>query len=322
MADEFDIIQRYFAPLAANAPGAFGLTDDAAVLRCRPNFEQVVTTDAIVAGVHYLDGEAYENVAAKLAGSNLSDLAAMGARPLGFTLACAWPKSANGAPDENAIRAFTGGLAEWVSAYDFPLLGGDTVSISGPAVFSLTAIGEVAAGKALRRNGARPGDSVFVTGSIGDGALGLLAAQGGLRNLGAAERGFLEDRYRRPRPRVLAGQALVGHAHACIDISDGLVQDLGHIARTSGVAIDINASAVPLSDAADAALHCDPALLERILSGGDDYELAFTAPTKPSGLGVDVHAIGQVVAGTPGVRVLDRDGHMLTLDQTGFRHFT
>lgn len=321
MADEFDIIQRFFAPLAANAPGAFGLTDDAAVLSCRPGFEQVVTTDAIVAGVHFLDSEAYENVAAKLIGSNLSDLAAMGARPLGFTLACAWPKAANGAIDENAIQAFTGSLADWVSAYDFPLLGGDTVSTSGPAVFSLTAIGEIGAGKALRRNGARPGDSVFVTGTIGDGALGLLAAQDGLRTLGAAERAFLEDRYRRPQPRVLAGQALVGHAHACIDISDGLAQDLGHIAMTSGVVIEINASAVPLSDAASAALQLDPALLERILGGGDDYELAFTAPTMPTGLGVDVHAIGHVAAGTPGVRVHAQEGHVLALDHTGYRHF-
>lgn len=323
MADEFDIIHRYFAPLAASAPGAFALTDDAAVLRCHPGFEHVFTTDAIVAGVHFLADETYENIAAKLAGSNLSDLAAMGATPCGFTLACAWPKTEAGCIDEAAISAFAAGLGEWVTRYRFPLLGGDTVTTAGPAVFSLTAIGEVAEGQALRRNGARPDDTVFVTGTIGDAALGLLAAQGGLAALSAAERDFLEDRYRRPQPRVRTGQALAGVAHACIDISDGLVQDLGHIAKTSGVAIDIDAAAVPLSEPASAALRLDPALLGTILGGGDDYELAFTASGElPSDLAVPVCSIGRVVAGKPGVRVLDQDGQALALGAGGYRHFS
>lgn len=316
-ADEFEIIRQYFAPLAANAPGAFNLQDDAATIMPKPGFETVVTTDAIVAGVHFLDDESPSNIAAKLCGSNLSDLAAMGAKPVGFTLACAWPK---GTP-LSTIAAFTEGLREWVDGFDFPLLGGDTVSTPGPATFSLTAIGEIATGQCLRRNGAKAGDKVFVTGTIGDGALGLLAARGELNFVDAKHRAFLEDRFRRPTPRVSAGQAIVGQASACLDISDGLVQDLSHIANASGVSIQLDAVSVPLSAAAQSTLNTHPELLPTILSGGDDYELLMSASEMPTGLDVMVTEIGTVMTGPASVAIRDKQGEEIRLANTGYNHF-
>jgi len=316
-ADEFEIIRQYFAPLAANADGAFKLTDDAATIPQTDGFDTVVTTDAIVAGVHFLEDETPANIAAKLCGSNLSDLAAMGAKPVGFTLACAWPKGTS----LDTISAFAEGLREWVDDYEFPLLGGDTVSTEGPATFSLTAIGTVATGKCLRRNGAKVGDKVFVTGTIGDGALGLRAAKGELNALEADHLRYLEDRFRRPRPRVNTGLALVGHVNACIDISDGLVQDTSHIAKASEVAIQLDADTVPLSKAAQSALQSDPALLNTILSGGDDYELLFCAPASPNGCDAQVTEIGKVISGSGGVEIRDKLGKQVQLEYTGYNHF-
>ena len=323
MTDEFDIIHRYFAPLTRGNTGAFGLSDDAATLPVHPGFEHVITTDAIVQGVHFLTDEAPDNIATRLCACNLSDLASMGARPLGFTLACAWSRDT----DTDYIAAFAKGLGASVDAYDFPLLGGDTVTTSGPMMFSLTAIGEVEAGRALRRNAARPGDTVYVSGTIGDGALGLLAAQGKLGALQDGHRQFLEERYRRPTPRIETGRNLIGRAHACIDIFDGLIQDLGHICETSSVSMQIEAAKVPLSEAARAAVATDPALLNVILSGGDDYELAFTG-TNIKDQDVPVTAIGTVSAaaagprGTAGVAVLGADGHVIALEKSGYNHFS
>lgn len=316
-ADEFKIIRQYFAPLAANAPGAFNLQDDAAIITPNSGFETVITTDAIVAGVHFLEDESPSNIAAKLCGSNLSDLAAMGAKPIGFTLACAWPKGTS----LETIAAFAAGLREWVDDYDFPLLGGDTVSTPGPATFSLTAIGEVTIGQCLRRNGAKAGDKVFVTGTIGDSALGLLAAQDKLDGIDADHHAFLENRFQRPKPRVSAGQALVGQAHACLDISDGLVQDLSHMADASGVSIRLDAASVPLSSAAHTALKINPELLSTILSGGDDYELLISASEMPTELDVMVTKIGTVVAGPASVSIQGKDGEEIHLTHTGYNHF-
>ena len=316
-ADEFEIIRQYFAPLAATAEGAFNLTDDAATIPQTDGFDTVVTTDAIVAGVHFLDDETPSNIAAKLCGSNLSDLAAMGAKPVGFTLACAWPKGTS----LNTISEFAEGLREWVDGYDFPLLGGDTVSTEGPATFSLTAIGKVATGKCLRRNGAKVGDKIFVTGTIGDGALGLLAAKGELATMDANHLNDLEDRYRRPRPRINAGLALVGHVNACIDISDGLVQDLSHIADASKVAVQLNLDAIPLSEAGQLILQQNPEALNSIVSGGDDYELLFCASETPSGLDVQVTEIGEVISGAGGIDIRDKDGKQVQLARTGYNHF-
>jgi len=317
MADEFDIIHSYFAPLTRGNEAALGLTDDAAVVAQTTGFEHVVTTDAIVAGVHFLMNESPENIAARLCASNLSDLAAMGAAPVGFTLAAAWPKGT----DERFIAAFADGLGRWVDEYDFPLLGGDTVTTPGPMMFSLTAIGTVEAGKALKRTGAQPGDTVYVSGTIGDGGLGLMAAKGELSGLSDAHRGFLAGRFRCPTPRIAAGRALIDRATACIDVSDGLVQDLGHICEVSAVSMRIDAAAVPLSDAARAALDADPALLETVLAGGDDYELAFTAHQTPPPGDVPLTAIGEVISGTGGVSVVDTSGNPLEIAHGGYNHF-
>ncbi|MCK5778446.1 MAG: thiamine-phosphate kinase [Rhodospirillales bacterium] len=316
MADEFDIIHRYFAPLTRGDKAAFGLTDDAASIPTRAGFEHVVTTDAIVQGVHFLEDERPENIAHRLCGSNLSDLAAMGARPLGFTLAAAWQKGTGAA----FIEAFATGLGEWVDDFDFPLLGGDTVTTPGPMMFSLTAIGEVEAGKALTRGGAKPGDTVYVSGTIGDGALGLLAAQGNLDGLSDKDADYLKGRFRRPSPRVSTGASLVGTASACIDISDGLVQDLGHIAAASGVSVRIKSDRIPLSKAARAALEADPSLLETILTGGDDYELAFTSLEEPEVGDAPLIVIGEVTEGA-GVSVTGPDGEAMQLRSGGFNHF-
>lgn len=316
MADEFDIIHRYFAPLTRGDKAAFGLTDDAAAIPTRAGYEHVVTTDAIVQGVHFLEDETPENIAHRLCGSNLSDLAAMGARPLGFTLAAAWRKGTGAA----FIEAFATGLGEWVDGFSFPLLGGDTVTTPGPMMFSLTAIGEVEAGKALTRGGAKPGDTVYVSGTIGDGALGLLAAQNRLNDLPDADTTYLKKRFRHPSPRVSTGTSLVGTANACIDISDGLVQDLGHIAAASGVSVRINADRIPLSKAARAVLDADPSHLETVLTGGDDYELAFTSSEEPEVGDAPLTAIGEVTDGA-GVSVTGPDGEAMQLTRGGFNHF-
>jgi thiamine-monophosphate kinase len=318
MSDEFDIIRRLFAPLSSGAPGAFKLTDDAAALPLDAGFEHIVTTDTVVEGVHFLADATPEHTAAKLVGSNLSDLAAMGATPVGFTLSCGWRQGT----DESWMAAFAASLGTWIDRFAFPLLGGDTVSVPGPAVFTLTAIGRVAAGKALRRNGAKPGDTVYVTGSIGDGALGLLVAQGELGKLAQADAAFLIDRYLRPQPRISTGERLVGHASSAIDISDGLLQDAGHIAETSGVDIVIEAARIPLSAAAKAALEADGALLRLVLGGGDDYELLFTSAAAAPALDLPVTAIGRVEAGAGRVTVRDENGAPLQTGQGGYRHFS
>ncbi len=322
-AGEFDLIARHFAPLSASALGALNLTDDAALCAPREGFEFAITTDAVVAGVHFLADDAPETVAGRLTGCNLSDLAAMGAVPYGFTLACAWPRDM----EEAWIAAFAAELGRWVERFSFPLLGGDTVSTAGPAMFSLTALGEVERGKALKRSGAKVGERLFVTCTVGDGLLGLRAAEGKAQALPATARNYLLDRFRAPRPRIQAGRALIGKAGACIDTSDGLVQDVGHIAETSGVGIEIDAAAVPLSAAARDALAAGVATLEELLAGGDDYELAFTSSAEIAALGETAHAgnvdmtvIGRVVEGA-GVRVLDAAGNEMKLAKGGYSHF-
>jgi thiamine-monophosphate kinase len=320
--DEFERIARFFAPLAG--PGALGLLDDAALIDAPPGRQLVVTTDAIVAGVHFLADDPPDLVARKLLRVNLSDLAAMGASPLYYLLTTALPPSCG----EDWLAGFAAGLATDQNEFGISLLGGDSVATPGPATLSLTAIGSVAPGRAVRRNGALPGDTIYVTGTIGDAAIGLAALTGGLDIADAAERDFLADRYRLPRPRLAIGAALAGLAHAMQDVSDGLVADLGHICAASGVAGVIEAAAAPLSPAARQALDRDPGLLSRILAGGDDYELLFTssgdnaaaiaALARPSG--PPITPIGRIVAGS-GVRVLDRAGKDIALAVPGFRHF-
>lgn len=322
--DEFQVIADLFAPLARSYPGALGLTDDVALLAADGDYETAATMDAMVAGVHFLPGDPADLVARKLVRVNLSDLAAKGARPFAIMLAAAFPKGV----DLDWLRLFAKGLGEDVAEFNIALIGGDTVATPGPLTLSLTALGKVGRGRAVLRSGAKAGDSVWVSGSIGDGALGLRAARDGWEGLAAAHVDFLADRYRLPRPRVGVGAGLPGLAHAGMDVSDGLVQDLGHICRASGLGAEIDAAAVPLSPAAQAALRGDHSLLATILTGGDDYELLFTAPPSATAdvlalgrqAGVAVTAIGTMIAGE-GVCVRAEDGRPMQLDRGGWRHF-
>lgn len=315
--DEFDLIRKYFAPMTAQAPGALGLLDDAAILSPTDGCDLIVTMDTIVSGVHFLADETPDNIVAKLMGSNLSDLAAMGAKPLGFTLSCGWAADVQ----ISEIEAFATTMSTWVNDYAFPLLGGDTVKTPDTPVFTLTAFGETPRGKSISRGGAQVGDDVYVSGTIGDGGLGLLAAQGHLPQLSSAHQDFLANRYRVPQPRISLGQSLVGIATACIDISDGLIQDAGHIAQSSGVRIELEWNKIPLSDASKAALESNPDMMSNILSGGDDYELLFTADDMPNFSNSGVSKIGEIVQGAPGVQILDTHGDLVEISKTGYNHF-
>ena len=317
---EFALIARHFRPLAG--PGALDLADDAAVLDLPPGKQLVLAADAMVAGVHFLPEDPPETVGAKLLRVNLSDLAAMGATPLGYLLTVALPRTT---PD-SWIAGFAAGLAADQARFGLAVLGGDTVSTTGPIALSLTILGLVAPGQALRRQGARPGDAIWVSGTIGDGALGLLVLQG---RLAADPAGHLAARYRRPEPRLALGAALAGLARAAMDVSDGLVQDLGHLCRAAGCGAEIEAAVVPLSAAARTAIMADPALLPLVLTGGDDYELLFAAPVeadaavlaRATAAGVQATRIGRFVAGPAKVHVRNEHGAPLDLPIGGWSHF-
>ena len=316
---EFALIARHFRPLAGD--GALDLSDDAALLTPPAGQQLVLAADALVEGVHFLPDDPPGMIARKLLRVNLSDLAAMGAAPLGYLMTTAFTR---GTPD-SWIADFVAGLAEDQQRYGIAVLGGDTVATPGPACFSLTIIGTVPPGQALHRRGARIGDEVWVSGSIGDGALGLRVLQG---SLAADAEGHLARRYHLPEPRLALGQALRGVARAAMDVSDGLVQDLGHLCRAAGCGAEITADAVPLSTAARVALAGDAALLPLILTGGDEYELLFaTAPEDAVAVqatsikaGVPVARIGRFIAGE-GVVVRDASGATIMLPQGGWSHF-
>jgi thiamine-monophosphate kinase len=308
-ADEFDTIERLFAPLTLGHPGAFGLTDDAAILAPRPGFDLVLTKDAIVEGVHFLPDDPPDLVARKLLRVNLSDLAAKGAEPVGYLLACAW----SARDDWERRAAFAQGLAEDGRVFNLPLLGGDTVSTPGPASFSATLIGEVPSGAMVRRSGAREGDLLLVSGPIGDGMLGLAAARGQL----ADEDGYLLSRYRLPMPRLDLALCVRERAHASADISDGLLADAGHIAKASGLRLELELDRTPLSAAGRAWFDSQPdaeAALLSLARGGDDYELAIAAPEPVAGF----IPVGRFVIGE-GVAAFYRGGR-LAVDQLGWRH--
>jgi thiamine-monophosphate kinase len=272
--DEFEQIARLFRPLTRGASEALDLKDDAAVLPQRAGYDLVVTKDAIVEGVHFLPNDPPELVAKKLLRVNLSDLAAKGAEPLGYFLAIGWPQTFEAA----AREAFASGLKADGERFDVSLLGGDTVSTSGPWFASLTALGWVPAGRMVRRGGARPGDVVLVSGQIGDGWLGLQAARGRI----ADADGLLAARYRTPEPRLALRVALLAHASSACDVSDGLIADAGHIAEASGVALEIALERVPVSPAGRTWLGAQPdGLTARVslATGGDDYEIICTCAT-------------------------------------------
>lgn len=311
--EEFGLIARHFRPLAGE--GGLGLLDDAALMTPPPGRQLVLTTDAMVEGVHFRPADPPDTIGRKLLRVNLSDLAAMAAVPLAYLLTVSAPR---GTPDA-WFAAFAAGLAVDQALFGISLLGGDTTSTPGPVSLTLTCIGHVAPGQALRRAGASVGDEIWVTGTIGDGALGLAALQGHIQD----PEGFLAGRYRLPQPRL--GLALHGIASAGMDVSDGLVQDLGHLCRLAGLGAQVQAARVPLSPAVAAA---GPAWRTACLSGGDDYELLLAVPpVRAAALqqlaeaaGVAVTRIGIFVAGE-GVLVLNEDGMPIVLDSPGWSHF-
>jgi thiamine-monophosphate kinase len=319
---EFGRIGRFFAPLAG--PGGLGLKDDAALVDCAPGHRLVVTVDAIVEGVHYLTDDPADLVARKLLRVNLSDLAAMGARPLHYLLATALPATLGDA----WVARFAEGLAEDQMRFGVQLLGGDSVATSGPAVLSLTAIGEVASGAEIRRSGARPGDRIWVSGTIGDAFLGLKVLRGGCPTLAPADRAPLAARFQLPEPRTGLGPRLVGIAHAMCDVSDGLLADLGHICDASETGATVALAALPLSQAAQLVVASEPDLPARLATAGDDYELLFTAPLKASAaigrlateLDLRVTAIG-TIDDRAGVRLVDAGGNVIPVATAGYRHF-
>ncbi|MDJ0942865.1 MAG: thiamine-phosphate kinase [Kiloniellales bacterium] len=326
MAGEFDLIETYLAPLAAKQAGAFGLRNDAAIFPGGRDKSVVVTSDTLVQGVHFLPEDPPELVARKLLRVNLSDIAAMGGKPFAYLLNLALPDDLGG----SWFAGLSRGLAEDQASYQVGLLGGDTVSTPGPPVLTLTALGRIPGERALRRDGARPGDDLYVSGSIGDAALGLLVLEGRLAEVPEDAGRALADRYRLPQPRVELGQALAegGFARTAIDVSDGLVADLGHLARGAGLAAELWAAEVPVSPAALEVLAKAPEQLETVLTGGDDYELLFSARESQreslielaQQLDLPITRIGRFAKGE-GVSVLGHDGAPLALSRSGWVHF-
>ncbi|MDX1541735.1 MAG: thiamine-phosphate kinase [Geminicoccaceae bacterium] len=316
---EFAFIGERLRPLAQASPAALDLRDDAAVLTPPPGQDLVLTKDAMVAGVHFLESDPPALIAQKLLRVNLSDLAAMGAEPLGHLLALARPPSV----DDPWLHAFTEGLREDQQEFGSALFGGDTVSTPGPLTLCLTALGTVPHGQVIRRTGARPDDEVWVSGTLGDAALGLQVLQGRLE-LPTTASVFLIDRYRRPQPRLALGARLRGVASAMLDVSDGLLADLGHILSGSGVGATIEAGRLPLSTAGRSA----PQPLDAALGGGDDYELLFTAPEAHRGalerialdLALPLTRIGRTEA-APGLRTIDQHGRAIDVERSGWTHF-
>lgn len=323
---EFDRIRRFFRPLTKRFPGALNLTNDAAVFGVPEGRELVVTTDGMVAGVHFLADDPPADIAAKLLRVNLSDLAAMAAEPLAYTLVTALPKTLG----DGWLEAFAAALGEDQRRYGIELAGGDSVSTSGPISLTVAAFGTVPKGQALPRDGGRPGDAVFVTGTIGDAALGLRIAFGTLTGGGADARAFLLSRLRRPEPRLAVGMGLRGLATAGLDVSDGLVADLAHIAEESSCRAEIDAETVPVSPEAGLILAGGEASLDSLLTGGDDYELLFTVPPErrsdvaalAARTGVAIAEIGRLTEGEPGrVDVVGADGKAMPITRRGWVHF-
>lgn len=326
-SDENGLIARYFAPWAGY--GADRLRDDAATLVPSPGCDLVLTADAIVAGVHYLAGDPPASIGRKALGVNLSDIAAKGAMPRGFLLTLALPDDWT----EAWLAGFADGLREAATAFDCPLLGGDTVRAAGPALIGVTALGEVPRGSMVRRMSAEIGDVLCVSGTIGDAALGLLALNGVMpewaERLGREGRDVLIDRYRHPRPRSALAPLLRRHARAAMDVSDGLAGDLTKMLMGAGRTAEITLSDVPLSNAARAALALDPALISPIVTGGDDYEiLCAVAPDRVEAfiaealsLGVPLARIGSVVEGDRPPAFRRPDGSEYAFATRSFSHF-
>ena len=315
---EFEIIQHYFAPLASSV--ALGLKDDAACFTAPAGQDLIVSKDMLVSERHFFAEDAPEDIAYKALSVNVSDLAAKGATPHHYLLGLSLPKAY---AQHRWLAGFAKGLAEAQERYGIKLVGGDTVSIDGPLCISITAIGYVAEGTMIKRSGAQPGNDIYVSGTLGDAALGLLAIKTGR---GHSDR-FIQ-RYHRPQAQLELGQRLVGIATAAADVSDGLLADVGHVCAASAVGARLLQSKVPLSDDAAAEIVNDAALWPLILSGGDDYELVFTTDQSDGNmvaklsqdLNIQVTKIGSIIPSTA-MELVDSTGKLVQVAAKGFEHF-
>ncbi|HRN88350.1 thiamine-phosphate kinase [Hyphomicrobium sp.] len=322
------LIQTTFAPLASGFSGAFGLRDDCALLTPPAGMDLVLTTDAVAEGVHFFSDDAARDIAWKALAVNVSDLVAKGARPLAYLLALSFPER----PDDTWLAGFQTGLADVQTAFGLSLAGGDTDRRPGPLSISVTAIGAVPHGRFVQRGTARPGDLLFLSGTLGDAALGLLLRQDRARTaqmgLDATSAQALVDRYLRPQPKLALAPVISEFASAAMDISDGLVKDCGRLARASGVSARIEGGQVPLSEPALAAIAHVPDLFQVVLGGGDDYEvLAAVPPDRADAFreaaaksGVAVTEVGRCADGQD-VTVTGRDGRALDVALGGWDHF-
>jgi thiamine-monophosphate kinase len=302
-----------------------GLQDDAALMRPLTGEDLVLTADALVAGVHFLADDAPGAIARKALRVNLSDLAAKAARPLGFLLTLALPADWR----EEWLAAFAEGLSADVSFFNCPLLGGDTVSTPGPLTLSVTAIGAVAQGRMPRRTGVRAGDRLYVTGTIGDAALGLKVRLGRGPDILEADKAFLLERYLTPEPRLALIGAMAAHASGGMDVSDGFIGDLAKMLDVSGVSARVPLARLPLSAAARAAIAADPSLFEVAATGGDDYELLASAPRESAGAfeaaaaaaGVQLTHVGEAVEGRRPPAFIGADGDPVIFARGSYSHF-
>jgi thiamine-monophosphate kinase len=330
MADgsaEDKLIARHFAPIAVH-PGALGLSDDAAFIKPPAGCDLVLKTDAVIGSVHFFADDAPQTIASKALRVNLSDLAAKGAKPLGFLLSLALPSGI----DDRWLSNFAEGLRSDAVLYGCPLFGGDTDRTPGPITVSIAMFGSVPEGTMVRRAGAKAGDRVFVSGSIGDAALGLAVRKdtnlGKVWKLSEQQRQHLLARYLLPQPRSALAEAVRTHASAAMDVSDGLAGDFAKLCRVSRVGATIEAERVPLSNAAKAVIAAEPTMLETALTGGDDYEIVCTVPphkadgfkTAAAAAKVLVTDIGEVVAGE-GARFVGSGGQPLKFEHAAFSHF-
>lgn len=322
---EFDFIARWLAPLSHGAPGAAGLADDGALIDLDAGETLAVTTDTLIEGRHFPVSADPKLAAQKALRANLSDLAAMGATPSAYCLNVVWPQDGAGA----RVEPFISGLREDQEQYGICLIGGDTTRGSGPWVISITAFGRRPVGLNLRRSGARAGDVLIATGTIGDAALGLRALNG--EPLGALEdeSSYLVGRSLKPEPRLDAVQAMRRHAHAAIDVSDGLLADARHLAVQSGLRLALNLESIPLSAAARTWLESQPQQCQAFLAlacGGDDYELLISTArgdalvAELAAVGVPAVEVGRFEPGSPGVQVRFQ-GEQVTPGVWGFTHF-
>ena len=328
IASEAELIETYLVPLAAQMPGALGLKDDAAFLRPPPGTDIVISTDPVIAGIHFFADQRPDDIAWKALAVNVSDLVAKGAVPLAYTMALAFP----GPPEHTFMSVFARGLADAQAEFGCSLIGGDTDQTTGPLSISITVFGAVPAGRMVQRTTAAIGDHIFVTGTLGDAALGL-ALHGdptlGMETLTSGDRGFLTARYLRPAPRLALAPLLREHASAALDISDGFAKDLGRLVAGAGGSADVRFSSLPLSSSASLMIAAEPSRRADVVAGGDDYEILLAvSPGRVAAFREDITRmpfniteIGTIQPGT-GVTIRDEDGMALPLGRTGWDHFS